>query len=125
MEIRARVSSNHDFASQTLLNPIFSTHDAVVQFVWCLRGWCISCITPMLATNYVWCRIAGNIGGEFNLVDWRICESTAKLNSAKRHAVLLVPRHMVSNRQIKFRQTAKVTNPPNITTAYFSMVCCY
>ena len=31
-------------------------------------------------------RIAGNIGGEFNLADWRICESTAK-----RHAVLLVP----------------------------------
>ena len=28
-------------------------------------------------------RIAGNIGGEFNLADWQICESTAKLNSAK------------------------------------------
>ena len=65
-------------------------------------------------------RIAGNIGGEFNLADWRICERTAKLNSAKRHAVLLVPRHMVSDRQIKFRQTAKITNPPNITPANFS-----
>ena len=27
-------------------------------------------------------EIAG-IGGEFNLADWRICESTAKLKSAK------------------------------------------
>ena len=26
-------------------------------------------------------RIAGKFGGEFNLVDWRICECTAKLNS--------------------------------------------
>ena len=65
-------------------------------------------------------RIAGNIGGEFNLADWRICESTTKLNSAMHHAVLLVPRHMVSDRQIKFRQTAKITNPPNITPANLS-----
>ena len=64
--------------------------------------------------------IAGNIGGEFNLADWRICESTAKLNSAKRHAVLLVPRHMVSDRQIKFPQTAKIANPPNISPTNFS-----
>ena len=27
-------------------------------------------------------RIAGKFGGEFNLADWRICERTAKLNSA-------------------------------------------
>ena len=37
-------------------------------------------ISPSLCPLY---RIAGNIGGEFNLADWRICESTAKLNSAK------------------------------------------
>ena len=33
--------------------------------------------------NCTWAyRIAGKFGSEFNLADWRICERTAKLNSA-------------------------------------------
>ena len=65
-------------------------------------------------------RIAGNIGGEFNLADWRICESTAKLNSAKYESCPDIWCLRLSDRQIKFRQTAKITNPPNITPANFS-----
>ena len=61
-----------------------SSHEVERVFVASRTGKKVS-MTPgrdVSLEEVIYYRIAGKFSGEFNLADWRICECTAKLNSA-------------------------------------------